>query len=56
MRALICGMTGQDGSYLAQLLINKGYEVIGTSRDAMVAAFTNLDRLGIRQHVRMTSM
>lgn len=32
-RALICGVSGQDGSYLAQLLIEKGYTVIGTSRD-----------------------
>jgi GDPmannose 4,6-dehydratase len=28
-RALICGVSGQDGSYLAQLLLEKGYEVFG---------------------------
>ena len=29
--ALICGVSGQDGSYLAKLLLEKGYHVIGTS-------------------------
>jgi GDPmannose 4,6-dehydratase len=36
MRALICGVNGQDGSYLAKLLLEKGYEVWGTSRVAHV--------------------
>ena len=31
-RALITGVTGQDGSYLAQFLLNKGYEVHGVKR------------------------
>ena len=35
-RALICGISGQDGSYLANFLLNKGYKVFGTSRDAKV--------------------
>ncbi len=56
MRALICGITGQDGSYLAQLLLSKGYQVIGTSRDAMVAPLANLQRLGVRSDVELTSM
>lgn len=56
MRALIFGVAGQDGSYLAELLLNKGYEIVGTSRDAMVASFSNLDRLGIRGRVQTTSM
>ena len=55
-RALICGVGGQDGSYLAALLLNKGYEVIGTSRDAMATSFGNLTRLGIRERVRTVSM
>lgn len=55
-RALICGVSGQDGAYLAQLLLNKGYQVWGTSRDAQVASFANLDRLGIRQQVQVLSM
>lgn len=56
MRALICGITGQDGSYLAKFLLDKGYEIIGTSRDAMVASLENLHRLGIHEKVSLTSM
>ena len=36
MRALICGIRGQDGSFLAKFLIDKGYEVIGTSRTLLL--------------------
>src|SRR5262245_30980791 len=36
--ALITGVTGQDGTYLAELLLAKGYRVVGTSRDASGAA------------------
>ena len=56
MRALICGVGGQDGAYLADLLLGKGYEVIGTSRDAMASSFGNLASLGIREKVTTTSM
>lgn len=56
MKALICGIAGQDGSYLARLLLDKGYEIVGTSRDAMGASFTNLERLRIRDRVSLTSM
>jgi GDPmannose 4,6-dehydratase len=55
-RALIVGVSGQDGAYLAKLLLEKGYEVIGTSRDAQLHAFGNLARLGIRDRVRVESM
>lgn len=55
-RALICGVSGQDGAYLAQLLLAKGYEVWGTSRDAQVANFSNLRALGIYDQVRQLSM
>ncbi len=55
-RALICGISGQDGAYLAKLLLEKGYEVFGTSRDAQIALFTNLERLGIRDQVQTLSM
>ena len=55
-RALVCGVGGQDGSYLAQLLLGKGYEVWGTSRDAQISSFSNLDHLGIRQSVTLRSM
>lgn len=55
-RALICGISGQDGAYLAHLLLSKGYEVVGTSRDAEMSRFTNLALLGIRERVNLRSM
>ncbi len=55
MKALICGISGQDGAYLAQLLLDKGYEVIGASRDAETSSFRNLRRLGIADRVRLVS-
>jgi len=55
-RALICGVSGQDGAYLARLLLGKSYQVWGTSRDAQMASFANLERLGIRQKVQLLSM
>ena len=54
--ALICGISGQDGTYLAQLLLGKGYTVWGTSRDAQGTSFDNLQRLGIRNRVKLISM
>ena len=54
--ALICGISGQDGAYLAQLLLQKGYRVVGTSRDAQMSRFENLARLGIREAVETASM
>ncbi len=54
--ALICGVSGQDGAYLAQLLLNQGYRVYGTSRDAQMSRFRNLERLGIRDRVHLLSM
>ncbi len=56
MRALICGISGQDGAYLASLLLSKGYEVWGTSRDAQVASFSNLARLEILDKIQVLSM
>lgn len=56
MRALICGVGGQDGAYLAQLLLDKGYEVWGTSRDAQITDFRNLKALQIEQRVSLCSM
>lgn len=57
MRALICGISGQDGAHLAKLLLDKGYDVIGTSRDAQLASFNNLGRLGIgRDAISLASM
>ena len=56
MRALICGVGGQDGAYLAKLLLDKGYEVVGTSRDAMAASFGSLRHLGILDRMEIASM
>jgi GDPmannose 4,6-dehydratase len=55
-KALICGISGQDGTYLAQLLLKKGYRIYGTSRDAQVTNFHNLQHLGIREHIVLESM
>ena len=55
-KALICGISGQDGAYLCQLLLAKGYEVHGTARDAQMANFVNLRRLGITSGVTFHSM
>lgn len=54
--ALICGASGQDGAYLSTLLLEKGYRVVGTSRDAETSPFSNLARLGIRHRIEVTSM
>jgi GDPmannose 4,6-dehydratase len=55
-RALICGISGQDGSYLAKLLLSKGYEVWGSSRDAELNSFQNLHLLGIHDAVHLVSL
>jgi GDPmannose 4,6-dehydratase len=56
MKALICGVNGQDGSYLARLLLDKGYEVWGTSRDVLVSSLSNLGALSIERRVNLLSM
>jgi len=53
--ALIFGISGQDGAYLAKLLLEKGYDVHGTSRDAEVSSFPGLTRLNIRDQVHLHS-
>jgi len=55
-KALICGVSGQDGAYLAKLLLEKGYIVIGTSRDAQVSSFRNLVSLGISEKIQYESL
>ncbi len=55
-KALICGISGQDGAYLAQLLLQKGYVVYGTSRDAQMSSFYNLELLGIHKEIQLESM
>ncbi|MEG3437054.1 GDP-mannose 4,6-dehydratase [Pannus brasiliensis CCIBt3594] len=55
-KALICGISGQDGAYLAEILLQEGYTVCGTSRDAAMSSFSNLTRLGIKERVKLESM
>jgi GDPmannose 4,6-dehydratase len=55
-RALICGISGQDGAWLAKLLLEKGYQVFGSSRDAQMSSFVNLKKLGIYDQVHCLSM
>jgi GDPmannose 4,6-dehydratase len=53
--ALILGASGQDGAYLADLLIQRGLEVHGTSRDREVSSYAGLRRLGIHHRVTLHS-
>ncbi len=55
-KALICGIGGQDGAFLARMLVRKGYCVFGTSRDAQGGSFSNLEKLQIRKEVVLLSM
>lgn len=55
-KALIAGITGQDGAYLARHLLDLGYEVIGTSRDASSCNVSRLEKLGIHQDVELLSL
>jgi len=50
-RALITGVTGQDGSYLAELLLDKGYEVYGAVRRASTESSDRIDHLRGRVHL-----
>jgi len=54
--ALIAGVTGQDGAYLAHHLLSQGYRVVGTSRDAQMADLSRLERLGIWADVELMSL
>jgi GDPmannose 4,6-dehydratase len=47
-RAIVTGITGQDGAYLSELLIKKGYEVYGTFRRTSSVNFWRIEELGIR--------
>lgn len=51
--ALVTGITGQDGAYLAQLLLDKGYRVVGAFRRASMVNTARLDVLGITQDVEL---
>lgn len=49
-KALITGITGQDGAYLAELLLNKGYKVYGTYRRTSSVNFWRIEELGVDKH------
>ncbi|HEX6705403.1 MAG TPA: GDP-mannose 4,6-dehydratase [Albitalea sp.] len=51
--AVITGITGQDGAYLTELLIAKGYEVYGTFRRTSSVNFWRLDELGLTRHPKL---
>ncbi len=56
-KALITGISGQDGSYLARFLLAKGYDVVGSSRGkGPASSFPNLERLGIANQVAVESV
>jgi GDPmannose 4,6-dehydratase len=49
-RAVVTGITGQDGAYLAELLLSKGYEVHGAYRRTSSVNFWRIEQLGIQNH------
>jgi GDPmannose 4,6-dehydratase len=55
-KALVCGVSGQDGAYIARLLLEKGYEVYGGSRDSQMSTFKNLSSLGIKNDINLLSV
>ena len=52
--AIITGITGQDGAYLAELLLGKGYKVYGTYRRTSSVNFWRIDELGVAQHPNLS--
>src|SRR4051812_22139601 len=48
--AIITGITGQDGAYLTELLLSKGYQVFGTYRRTSSVNFWRIEELGIQDH------
>jgi len=55
-RALITGITGQDGSYLAELLLEKGYEVHGVVRRASTETFERINHLSGKIHLHQADL
>ena len=53
-KAIVTGITGQDGAYLAELLLAKGYEVTGTYRRTSSVNFWRIEELGIQNHPNLT--
>jgi GDPmannose 4,6-dehydratase len=56
MKALIFGISGQDGVYLSQFLLNKGYKVFGTSRDIKANNLNNLKKINKKNQIEITSL
>ena len=54
-RALITGVTGQDGAYLSKLLLSKGYKVFGTYRRVSTPNFWRLQSLGVFDKISLIS-
>jgi GDPmannose 4,6-dehydratase len=52
-KAIVTGITGQDGAYLAELLLDKGYEVYGTYRRTSSVNFWRIEELGIKEHANL---
>jgi len=52
-KALIIGVTGQDGAYLSNYLLDQGYEIYGTARRGASEKFTRLEYLGIKDKVNL---
>jgi GDPmannose 4,6-dehydratase len=52
-KAFITGITGQDGAYLTQLLLDQGYAVVGTSRDPLASPDSALAVLGLLDEVKI---
>lgn len=53
MKAIVTGVTGQDGAYLAQLLLEKGYTVYGTYRRTSSVNFWRIKELGIKDNPKL---
>jgi len=56
MKALITGITGQDGSYLAELLLEKGYEVFGMVRRSSTENFDRINHIRDKIHLRQADL
>ena len=55
-KALVLGVTGQDGAYLSKLLLSKEYKVFGGSRDAQTSSFKNLKKIGVENYIEKISV
>ena len=56
MKALIFGISGQDGTYLSKFLLGKGYKVFGTSRNVVTNNFNYLKKMNIKNDIEFSSI